>query len=465
MKDFYMNIVIMILLISFLILVHELGHLLTAKALGFKVTRFGFGLPVGPTLFKGHIGDLEIVVHALLLGGYVSFPDDEENPDLPKDSKEFFHNQPVWKRAIVLSAGVIANMLCAIALVMFTAAITHKLPTDKAVVYVKGIQEAKGAQVQNSGLQKDDIILKINGSDIIQPFQTNIYAKASAKFDGYISNKTYQAVLKDLQDKNPQIKEVSAPIAQGEKIKLIPTRDEEPQHLSAAALMGIEKIKNDPIKLNSTQIKLRNEIQDKKIAVSDGKVTLEDIAKAIADTRKPMVFTVKRTVNNEEKTLELKPIYSNEEGVIGIERDGDRILIHTTSPKTIILGSLQYTWINTKYTLIGVEKLITGQIPVKELRGIVAATKMGGDMIEHTGLLNGILLTAIKSINLAVMNLLPIPALDGGHLMFLIIEKIKGKPVDEKVMAKVSNFFFLLLIILMMVLIFNDIFAIATKQI
>ena len=58
-----------------------------------------------------------------------------------------------------------------------------------------------------------------------------------------------------------------------------------------------------------------------------------------------MIFTVKRTVNGEEKILELKPIYSNEEGVIGIERDGDRILIHTTSPKTIILGSLQYTWI------------------------------------------------------------------------------------------------------------------------
>lgn len=124
-----MNIIIMILLISFLILVHELGHLLTALALGFKVTRFGFGLPVGPTLFKAKIKDIEVVVHALLLGGYVSFPDDEENTELPKDSKEFFHNQPIWKRAIVLSAGVAANMLCAIALVMVTAAVTHKLPT------------------------------------------------------------------------------------------------------------------------------------------------------------------------------------------------------------------------------------------------------------------------------------------------------------------------------------------------
>jgi len=460
-----MNTLIMILLISFLILVHELGHLLTAKMLGFKVKRFGIGLPVGPTLFKCKIGDIDILIHALLLGGYVSFPDDEENPDLPKDSMDFFHNQPIWKRAIVLSAGVVANMLCAIALVMLTASITHKLPTDKAIVYVKGINEAAGASVKNSGLQKGDIILKINDSDIIQAFQTNVYAKASRLHDGYISEKTYNTVLNELKTLNPTIKDVNTVLEKGTSVNLIKPIDEEKIKISDAALMGIEKIKNDSIKLNASQVKLSKLIQGKKRLVTAGEISLSDIAKALADTRKPMIFTVKRKVNGEDKIVTLKPIYSNAEGLIGIERDGERVLIHTTSPKTIITGSLQYTWINTKYTLIGLEKLLTGQIPVKELRGIVAATKMGGDMIEHTGILNGILLTAIISINLAVMNLLPIPALDGGHLMFLIVEKIKGKPVDEKVMAKVSNFFFLLLIILMMVLIFNDIFAIVTKQI
>lgn len=455
----------MILLISFLILVHELGHLLTAKALGFKVKRFGIGLPVGPTLFKGKIGDLDILIHALLLGGYVSFPDDEENPDLPKDSMDFFHNQPIWKRAIVLSAGVVANMICAIALVMLTASITHKLPTDKAIVYVKAIKEEKGAVVANSGLKKGDIILKINDSNIIQAFQTNVYAKASKLRDGYISEKTYQSVLKELKLINPEINDTNEILAKGTSVNLVQPKDEDAIKISDAALMGIEKIKNDSIKLNAEQVKLSKIIQGKKRLVTAGELSLSDIAKALADTRKPMIFTVKRTIGDKEEIITLKPIYSNEDGLIGIERDGQRVLIQTNTPKTIITGSLQYTWINTKYTLIGLEKLLTGQIPVKELRGIVAATKMGGDMIEHTGILNGILLTAIISINLAVMNLLPIPALDGGHLMFLIVEKIKGKPVDEKVMAKVSNFFFLLLIILMMVLIFNDIFAIVTKQI
>lgn len=451
----------MILLISFLILVHELGHLLTAKALGFKVTRFGFGLPVGPILFKGKIGDLEILVHALLLGGYVSFPDDDEDSNTAKDSPELFQNQPAWKRALVLVAGVAANMLCAVALIMVTAAVTHKLPTDKAIVYVKNVTEAKGASVKNSGLRKDDIIIRINGSNIIQPFQTNIYARASKKFDGYISNKAYNTSLKELQKLNPEIKDIAAPIEKDTKIKLIKPHDEEAMRLSAAALMGIEKIKNDKIKLNKEQTALRDSLQNKQEFIADGNASLSDLAKALSDTRKPMFFTVKRG----DKVVNLPAIYSNEEGLIGIERDGKRIFIETNSPLKIFTGSLQYTWINTKYTLLGLEKLLTGQIPVKELRGIVAATKMGGDMIEQTGILNGILLTAIISINLAVMNLLPIPALDGGHLMFLIIEKFKGKPLDEKVTAKISNFFFLLLIILMMILIFNDIFAIITKQI
>ena len=78
---------------------------------------------------------------------------------------------------------------------------------------------------------------------------------------------------------------------------------------------------------------------------------------------------------------------------------------------------------------------------------------------------NAILLAAIISLNLALINLLPIPALDGGHLLFLIIEKVTGKPVKKEFVEKLSNFFFYLLIALMVVIIYNDIVAIATGKI
>ena len=104
--------------------------------------------------------------------------------------------------------------------------------------------------------------------------------------------------------------------------------------------------------------------------------------------------------------------------------------------------------------------IFVGRVPMKSVQGIVGITKIGSDIIEHQGLLLGFLLTAVISLNLAILNLLPIPALDGGHLLFLIIEKIKGSPVDEKIIEKVSMFFFYVLIALMLLVVAHDIWSI-----
>ncbi len=456
-----MNIIIMLLLISFLILVHELGHFMSARFLGIKVDKFGFGLPFGPTLFKGKIGDTEILVHALLLGGYVAFPDDDTESKEEKNPEDLFKNKPIWKRAIVVSAGVIANVICAILLVIFTASVWHKLPAGKYNITVDKITAPKSASVHYSGLKKGDKIYKINGSEIFQPFQINKYATESKLHDGLITQEIYNDRLNALKEKNSQITDIYKAVEKGKKIVLVPLKDEKELHLSKAALMGMEKVKSDPIKLTKEQITLRDKIQGKEYYISDGKYSMSDIAKSLADTKKPMHFTVIR----DGKEIELKPIYSDNKGIIGIQQNLEEVLLPAKTPVEILKASFAYTWRITDYTILGLEKLFTGQIPVKELHGIVAITKVGGDMIQNTGIFNGLLLTAIISINLAIMNLLPIPALDGGHLLFLIIEKIKGKPLDEEVVAKISNFFFLLLIILMLLIVFNDIFALITKKI
>ncbi len=101
---------------------------------------------------------------------------------------------------------------------------------------------------------------------------------------------------------------------------------------------------------------------------------------------------------------------------------------------------------------------------MSEMHGIVVITKVGSDIIETYGMLNGLLLTAIISIDLAIINLLPIPALDGGHLMFLALEKILGREIDEKITETIGRIFFLLLIVLMVFVIFNDIFALVTHK-
>ena len=456
-----MNVIIMILLISLLILVHEAGHFLAARMMGIKVDKFGFGLPFGPTLFEGQIGDTKILVHALLLGGYVSFPDDDENSEIPMDSSERFSNKPVWQRAVVISAGVIANVLCAIVLVVMTAIIWHKLPAGKYDIYIAKIVAPKEAAIHKSGMQTGDKILKINGSEIIYPFQVNKYAQMSKKHDGFVSQEKYEAVLGELQAKNPKI--TDGEISKGTKINLVAPTDENSIKLSNEVLLGLEQPKTGEIELTKEEIDLRNKIQGEKFFVveENNNITLENIAKALSDTQKPMNFTVLR----DGKEVELKPIYSDEKGMIGIQQNLQEVLIPTKTPAQILTKSFDYLWTNTEMMVIGLGKLFTGQIPMKDLHGIVAITKLGGDVIQNQGLFKGLLLTAIISMNLAIINILPIPALDGGHLMFLIIEKIKGRPVNEKTIERVANTGFFILIALMLLIILNDIFALVTKQI
>ena len=109
---------------------------------------------------------MEVLIHAFLLGGYVSFPDDDKDSKLPADSEDRFINRPVWQRMVVISAGVIANIITAFFLVFITSLVWGKLPSENYQVYVNKIAAEKGASVWDSGMQSGDKIIKINGSDI-----------------------------------------------------------------------------------------------------------------------------------------------------------------------------------------------------------------------------------------------------------------------------------------------------------
>ena len=130
-----------------------------------------------------------------------------------------------------------------------------------------------------------------------------------------------------------------------------------------------------------------------------------------------------------------------------------------TGIKSAFVTSYNYLYNETKSMLIVLKQLFTGKIPLKNMHGVVLITKMGGDIISSEGIFYGILLTAVISMNLAILNILPIPALDGGHLLFLLIEKIQGKPVDEEVLNKIMTVFFSLLILLLIFVLFNDIYV------
>lgn len=453
-----MSILIMILLLSLLILVHEAGHFIAARAFGIKVEKFGFGLPVGPVLFKTKCGDTEVLVHAFLLGGYVSFPDDEKDSDIPVDSPERFINKPIWQRAIVVSAGVIANVICALALVMFVAGWTKKLPSGDYEIYTASISAPKEASIWSSGLQIGDRILSVNNCKINNIYSLVTIVKNSAKGNGIISQEVIDKNYNLLKALNPAL-EKDEIIPNKLSIRLPKQTEADIITMDKYAAKGAKYFKREGIKLDENLKSLKSELEGKSVYISDGKYSLYDVAQAISDGVHPINIIVLR--NGEE--ISLKPIYPDEKGLIGIGLSSKQKMIETKTPIKIVKKSTKYLWDNTSMMMYSLGQLFTGNVPLKDMHGVVAITKIGGDMIEKTGKSAGILLAALISMNLAILNILPIPALDGGHLMFLFIEKILGKPLDDKVIEKISSLFFTLLIILMIFVVFNDITLLIKK--
>ena len=451
----------MLILISLLVLVHELGHYLAARAFGIQVSHFGIGLPIGPILYETKCKDTKITVHAFLLGGYVSFPDDDDEnddiKDLPLDSPKRFKNKKPWQKAIVVSAGVFANVVFALFLVMLCAAYYHKLPSSKYEVMINDFTPEVESNVIQSGLKKGDIILSVNDSKIINSYQFIFLVQKSKFFDGLISLKTAQEKLSELKRLNPGISDEIKP---AEKILLPKMTQEDYLIVPKNVLLGIEKYKTDETELTKEQKALSKLLEGKSFFIADKNYNLNDIAYALSDSYKPLKITVLR----DNKILTFDNLKTSKDGLLGVKLEANEIFVPINTPLDVLTHSWDYLVVNTKLMLLGLWQLISGKIPLSDMHGIVAITKVGGDIIENSGMLKGLLLSAIISIDLAIINLLPIPALDGGHLMFLALEKICGRELDEKIVEGISRVFFMLLILLMIYVVFNDIFALVTKQ-
>lgn len=457
-----MHIFTMLLLLSVLVLVHELGHFGVARILGITVDRFGFGLPFGPVLYEKKWGNTIVCVHAFLLGGYVSFPDDDPDSEIPKDDPNRISNRPVWQRTLVVSAGVVANALIAYLIVLFVAAFSQGMPSGNYNVFVDGLQSDKTLSAHNIGIMKNDKIVAINNIPVDSPIKFIQMVQLSKKFDGYVQEEKIVNQKKLITEKNPSLKNIKAdqPIFKGVKIFLPASSAEEEIILSQDNLSGFKKVETEGNKLTQNQQNLRNDLDNKNLYISDGKNTLNDLAAATADTVHPLNITVSRNGKN----IELPSAYPSIKGLIGVKLKSEEVIIPVSSPVLAVKESWSYLSRNVYYMISGLGMIVTGQIPLTDLHGIVAITKIGGDIIEKSGIWDGLLLTALISIDLAIVNLLPIPALDGGHLMFLLIEKLRGRPVNEQMQEAFAKYGFAFLIGLMILIIFNDIVALVTDK-
>ena len=496
-----MNQIIMIILISVLILVHEAGHFIAARLCGVRVTRFGFGMPMGPSwkLFKWK--DTNFYLHAFLFGGYVAFPDDnmEQNPSeekvevpekkenetlfekikrkylekkkkdierqikefeeeqLPSDSPELYENKSIAQKLFIVSAGVIMNVVFAILLVIFCASYYHKLPSSSQSIHIASLIQAQSSNINKFDIQKDDKIVSINGIKIESFYQLRFLTKNSKLFDDYAQEDLVEYNLSELKKLNSDIKDTIP----SDKLIILPKmKSENPLSVSKYTTIGLEKYKKDGVKLTEEQINLRDEIKNKTIYKTTSEININDLALALSDTYKPLTITISRN----GKEIILNGIILDERGILGVQLAVKDLYEETKTLKDIVFKSCDYLYSTTKMMLFSLWQLITGKIEASDMHGVIAIVKVGGDIIASKGMLNGILLTAMISLNLAIMNFLPIPALDGGHVMFLIIEKITGKKPTKEMGEKINNIFFMLLIMLMIAICYNDIAALVTKK-
>lgn len=454
-----MSLIIMILLISVLILVHELGHFLVARAVGLKPEKFGFGLPFGPTLYEKKWGDTVVCVHALLLGGYVSFADDDPDSPLPEDDENRIMNRPVWQRFLIVSAGVFANAVLAYVLVLIVALGSGGLPVGKYNVYVDDLYPKSTTVATEAGFAAKDKIIKLDKAEINNPAVFLALLNENATYNSKVYEEKVEAVAARIRELNPSLGE---DISAGTEVILPERTPENPmiEPILKKINPGEDYENKKIIELNDLQKSLRDKTKNSSKFKAEQDITLDDLAMAISDTEHPLTIVVLR----DGKEVSFENVIPNEKGVIGIKLSFEEISQKTTGLLSAVKNSWTYLWINTTMMIDGLVKLFTGKIPMGELHGIIAIAKVGGDVIQYQGIWKGFLLTAIISMNLAILNLLPIPALDGGHILFLAIEKIFGKRFSTDMQETFVRYGFSFLILLMVFVICNDIFALVTKK-
>jgi regulator of sigma E protease len=342
-----------IIVLGILVFVHELGHFLLAKRLGVGVLTFALGF--GPKLIGKKMGETEYKICAVPLGGYVKLIGENPEEEVKEEDRgRSFSFQPIWKRALIISAGPFFNFFLAVVLFSLVNLLVG-IPSSPTA---KIGEVSAGFPADVAGLKKGDLVLSINGEEISQ--------------------------WEDLSR-----------IIRGSKGKEL-----------------FLKVKRDGETLEIKVI--------------------------------PKPTTQKNIFGEEIQTF-----------LIGIT-PAEEVVLKKVDPFYAIGGGFLQTWNGIKLTILGIVKLIQRVIPAKEIGSPIMIAKLAGEQAKK-GILSLALFTAIISINLGIINLFPIPILDGGHFLFLALEAVLRRPISIKKMEIAQQVGLVFIILLMLFAIRNDV--------
>ncbi len=349
-----MSILAAIAVLAVLIVVHELGHFMAARLQGIYANRFSLGF--GPVLWKYQGPQTEYAIRAFPLGGFVGFPDDDPDSEIPLNDPNLLRNRPILDRAIVISAGVIANLIFAYFLLVTQSATVGIPDFNNVGVLVPQIAAESSSVAQKAGIQAGDVILAIDGQDL------------------------------------------------GKGLKATDTLKK-----------TIQKSANQPLELTIKRNEQTLSIEVKPEAGQDGK---GKIGVQLAPNGK----VIRKRSNIVEAFSSAAEEYQ-------------RVIILTVQGFGQLLSNFGET--------------------AEQVSGPIAIVAIGAN-IARSNLADLLQFAALISINLAIINILPLPALDGGQLAFLAIEGVLGKPLPTEIQQNIMQTGLVLLLGLGIFLIIRD---------
>ena len=449
MSNFFYYLAAFALVLGVLIVVHEFGHYIVARCVGVKVLRFSVGF--GRALWSRRIGrdGTEWAIGAFPLGGYVKMLDEREGPVAPEELHRSFNRQSVWRRMAIVAAGPVANLILAV--VLYWGLFWHGVEELKPVF---GTPVA-GSPAASAGFLNGERALKVGG-DFVQTWQDMRWVllrtavnQDSVEFE--VINPRQEIAIRRL--------DVSLARADGwkgdalDKLGLRFFQSNSPPVVgeitpgSAAAATDLRP--GDVIVA----------IDQKPIATGADVVGIVRVSAG-----KTLSFTVKRA----DKPLEISitPVAEERDGQKigrigalikegGFERDELMVTVRY-GPLSSLGKAVSETWDQSVFSLVMFGKMITGEVSWRNISGPVTIADYAGRSAK-LGLNYYLKFMALVSISLAVLNLLPIPILDGGHLLYYLVEIVKRGPLSERSMEIGQQIGLALLLMLMVFAFYNDI--------
>ena len=422
---------------SFLVFFHELGHFLAAKLMGVRVERFSIGFP--PRIFGKKIGDTDYCISAIPFGGYVKMSGMiDESLDKETTGADYeFNSKPVWKRVVIITAGVIMNFIIAIIIITSLNYSQGKniLPyTEVGAIGTEGVAQKVGFKVK-------DKILTINGVKI------NTWNDVNKEFINNLNNNIKFLVKREGQTIDLQYKKEWFAEEKGELLDLAPMPSSKIGEVkpgmpaSEAGMQSGDKI-----------------IEIAGVGVSNWMELTNEIRKYPGDS-----ITVKWERNGEILSAVMSPALSTQEdssgvmitvGKIGVGYYFDHTPISFSEAMVSgFTGTIDMIALNIR----GLGWILTGVKPAKDvIGGPIMIAKLAGEAAE-SGWDNYWAFIAYLSAILAFFNILPIPALDGGHLVILFIEGIRRKPLSVNTVVRIQQVGMAILLTFIILVLYVDI--------